>query len=47
MAIRDIRKNKDVHGMPRAIFGIVMGSIATLFLLFFVGAAVTEVISKS
>ena len=34
MAVRDIRRNPDKHGMGRAIFGIVMGGITLAFLLF-------------
>lgn len=34
LAVRDIRQNKDKHGMGRAVFGIVMGALGTAFLLF-------------
>lgn len=34
LAIRDIKKNPGKHGMGRAIFAVVMGSIFTLLLLF-------------
>lgn len=34
MAVRDIRKHEDRHGMGRAIFGIVMGVLGTAVLLF-------------
>jgi Domain of unknown function (DUF4190) len=33
LAIRDIRRNPKLHGMGRAIFGIIMGSIGTLVLI--------------
>jgi len=33
MGLRDISKNPDKIGKPRAIFGIVMGTIGTLVLL--------------
>jgi hypothetical protein len=33
LAIREMRRNPKKHGMGRAIFGIVMGSIGTIFLL--------------
>jgi hypothetical protein len=33
-AIIDIRRNPKKHGMGRAIFGVVMGGLGTLFLLF-------------
>jgi hypothetical protein len=41
VAIRDIRRHKEKHGMGRAIFGLVMGLLFTLALVFFlvVGAA--------
>jgi hypothetical protein len=34
VAILDIRKHPERHGMGRAIFGIVMGSLGTLALVF-------------
>ena len=34
-AIHDIKKNPSKHGMGRAIFGVVMGSLGTLGLLAF------------
>jgi hypothetical protein len=40
IAIRDIRKNPKKHGMGRAIFGIVMGSIGCLFLIIWVIAMI-------
>jgi hypothetical protein len=33
LAVRDIKKNKDKHGMGRAIFGIIMGSIFSIALV--------------
>lgn len=33
MALRDIKKNPDKLGKPRAIFGIVLGTLGTLALL--------------
>ncbi|MDO8812389.1 MAG: DUF4190 domain-containing protein [Gallionella sp.] len=30
LAIRDIKKNPEKHGMGRAIFGVVMGGLCTL-----------------
>ena len=33
LAIRDLKKNPDKHGMGRAIFGVVMGSIFTLLII--------------
>ena len=36
LAVRDIRKNPKKHGMGRAIFGIIMGSLGSLFLLLMV-----------
>ncbi len=35
VAIIDIKRHPDRHGMGRAIFGLVMGAIFTLVLLFF------------
>jgi hypothetical protein len=35
LAIRDMRRNPKMHGMGRAVFGIVMGGIGTLILLFY------------
>jgi hypothetical protein len=34
MAVREIRRNPDKHGMGRAVFGIMMGGIGTAFILF-------------
>lgn len=36
LAIRDINKNSEKHGMGRAIFGVVMGGLGTLVFLYFV-----------
>lgn len=33
LAVRDIRRHPDRHGMGRAIFGIVLGSLGTLALV--------------
>ena len=33
LAVKDIKKNKDKHGMGRAIFGIIMGSICSIIML--------------
>ena len=33
LAIREMRRNPKKHGMGRALFGIFMGSIGTIFLL--------------
>ena len=41
LAVRDIRRNKDRHGMGRAIFGIVMGLIGSGFLVFVVVVQLT------
>lgn len=38
LAIRDIRKHPKKHGMGRAIFGVIMGTLGTLFLAFMVVA---------
>ena len=42
LAIRDIRRNPEKHGMGRAIFGLVMGIIFTVALLIMLGAALFE-----
>jgi hypothetical protein len=34
LAIRDMRRNPKLHGMGRAVFGIIMGSLGTIGLLF-------------
>jgi Domain of unknown function (DUF4190) len=34
LAIMDIKKHKDKHGMGRAVFGIVMGAVFTIVLIF-------------
>jgi hypothetical protein len=34
IAIRDIKKNPNRHGMGRAVFGILMGSIFTVLAIF-------------
>ncbi|NQU24120.1 MAG: DUF4190 domain-containing protein [Candidatus Nealsonbacteria bacterium] len=34
LAVRDIRRHPKKHGMGRAVFGIVMGGIGSVFLLF-------------
>ena len=33
LAIRDIKKNPQKHGMGRAIFGLIMGALGTLVML--------------
>jgi hypothetical protein len=35
VAVIDIRKHPDRHGMGRAVFGIVMGLVFTVFLVMF------------
>jgi hypothetical protein len=34
LAIRDMRRNPKLHGMGRAIFGLVMGGLGTVGLVF-------------
>jgi GYF domain 2/Domain of unknown function (DUF4190) len=41
-ALVDIKQNPHKHGLGRAIFGIVMGALGSIFLLFFVAAVVME-----
>ena len=42
MAIVEIRRNPKVHGMGRAIFGIVMGSIGSLVMAIALFAAIMK-----
>lgn len=35
LGVRDIKANKNKHGMGRAVFGIIMGSIFSLALVIF------------
>jgi hypothetical protein len=42
VAIRDIRRHPEKHGMGRAIFGLVMGVVFTAVMLFFVVAALLQ-----
>jgi hypothetical protein len=39
LAVRDIRQNPQKHGMGRAVFGIVLGGLGTLALVFFLVAS--------
>ena len=39
VAIRDIRRKPELHGMGLAVFGLVMGIVGTIILLIFVVAA--------
>ena len=40
LAIRDMRRDPKLHGMGRAIFGIVMGGLGSLVLLLMLGAGI-------
>src|SRR5262245_20994357 len=40
LAIREIKRNPKKHGMGRAIFGIIMGSVGTIALLIWLTALV-------
>ena len=40
IAIRDIKKHPDRHGMGRAVFGLIMGALGTIVLAFFLFASV-------
>ncbi|MBC7783273.1 MAG: DUF4339 domain-containing protein [Burkholderiales bacterium] len=42
LAIREMRRDPNKHGMGRAVFGIVMGTIFTLGILIFVGYAILQ-----
>jgi hypothetical protein len=46
LALRDISRNPKKHGMGRAIFGIVMGSIMSLVMFFFLLLAVLGQLRK-
>ena len=45
MAIREIRRDRKKHGIGRAIFGIIMGGIGTIALVFVLIAAVTSALT--
>ena len=38
MAIRDMKRNPKLHGMGRAVFGLVMGGLGSVLLLIGLGA---------
>ena len=40
LAIRDIKKNPEKHGMGRAVFAVIMGGIFTVFLFIYVIALI-------
>src|SRR5688500_12547319 len=42
VAIRDIKKHPDRHGMGRAVFGLVCGILGTIILVFVLIAIVSE-----
>lgn len=42
LAIVDIRKHSEKHGMGRAVFGIIMGVLGTILLLAILGFALTR-----
>lgn len=42
LAIRDIRRHPEKHGMGRAVFGLVMGILGTAALAFTVVGAIVE-----
>ena len=42
LAIRDIRRHPDRHGMGRAVFGLIMGSLFTIALGVMIVAAITN-----
>ena len=41
LGIRDIKNNDEKHGMGRAIFGIAMGAIFSIFLLFIIFSSIS------
>ena len=46
LAVRDLRKHPDKHGMGRAVFGIVGGAIGTLVLLVWVVAMAVAAVKQ-
>jgi Domain of unknown function (DUF4190) len=46
LAIREMRRNPRKHGMGRAIFGIVMGTIFTPVLLIAIAGLIASVVGK-
>lgn len=42
LAIRDIRRHPGTHGMGRAVFGLVMGGIFTILLVFIIAMCVVS-----
>ncbi|MBA2226039.1 DUF4328 domain-containing protein [Thermogemmata fonticola] len=47
MAVRDLRRHPEKRGMGRAIFGIIMGGLATLYLSVGIVVLVTDLIMKN
>jgi hypothetical protein len=41
LAVRDLKRQPGMHGMGRAIFGIVMGSLGTAVLLLLIAVKIT------
>jgi hypothetical protein len=46
VALRTLKKNPHLHGRGRAWFGMIMGSLNTLLLLFVIVMIVIEAVSK-
>ncbi len=46
LGLRDIKKNPKLGGRGRAIFGLVMGIIFTLFLVFFIVLAISATVTN-
>ena len=46
LAIIEIRNNPKKHGMGRAVFGIVMGVIGTVFLALFLVALIAKLLGR-
>jgi hypothetical protein len=42
LAIRDIKRNPKIHGMGRAIFGLVAGILGTIALVFFAAVLIAN-----
>jgi hypothetical protein len=47
MAVRDLRRHPEKRGMGRAIFGIIMGGLATAFMAFVAGLIMVDALRKT
>ena len=42
LGVRDIKNNDEKHGMGRAVFGIAMGAIFSIFLFFIIFSSISS-----